>query len=113
MLLRVKHGKIYIGTSGWHYRHWIGTFYPAGTKPDEQFKLYKQSFSAIEINNSFYRLPSPEVVKSWRTESPDDFLFVVKASRFITHNKKLKDPEDTFLAVQPGTLYTVVFWRDN
>jgi uncharacterized protein YecE (DUF72 family) len=88
-------GKIHIGTSGWHYRHWIGTFYPAGTKPDKQFELYKQTFSTVEINNSFYRLPSPDVFRSWRTESPADFLFVVKASRFITHNKKLKDPEES------------------
>jgi uncharacterized protein YecE (DUF72 family) len=88
----VKQGKIYIGTSGWHYRHWIGTFYPAGTKADQQFDLYKQSFSTVEINNSFYRLPSPDVFKNWRKESPDNFLFVVKASRYITHNKKLLDP---------------------
>jgi uncharacterized protein YecE (DUF72 family) len=91
----VAPGKIYIGTSGWHYRHWIGTFYPAGTKADQQFNLYKQTFSTVEINNSFYRLPSPEVFKSWRKDSPDDFLFVVKASRFITHNKKLLDPKES------------------
>ncbi len=88
-------GKIYIGTSGWHYRHWIGTFYQPGTKSAEQFEFYKQSFSTVEINNSFYRLPSPEEFKNWRKESSDEFLFVVKASRFITHNKKLKDPEET------------------
>ena len=94
-VLTVNHGKIHIGTSGWHYRHWIGTFYPVGTKSAEQFDFYKQSFSTVEINNSFYRLPSPEVFKSWRKESPGEFLFVVKASRFITHNKKLKDPEES------------------
>jgi uncharacterized protein YecE (DUF72 family) len=89
----VKYGKIYIGTSGWHYRHWIGTFYPQGTKLHEQFDLYKQSFNVVEINNSFYRLPKPETFKAWRKESPDDFLFVVKGSRYITHQKKLNDPE--------------------
>jgi uncharacterized protein YecE (DUF72 family) len=91
----MKNGKIYIGTSGWHYAHWIGTFYPAGTKPGEQFQLYKEAFSTVEINNSFYRLPSPDVFDGWRKMSPDNFKFVVKASRFITHNKKLKDPEES------------------
>jgi uncharacterized protein YecE (DUF72 family) len=91
----VKQGKIYIGTSGWHYKHWIGTFYPPDTKAGEQFDIYKETFSAVEINNSFYRLPSPEIFKGWRKMSPKDFLFVVKASRFITHNKKLKDPKVT------------------
>lgn len=91
----MKLGKIHIGTSGWHYRHWIGTFYPAGIKTDQQFQHYKQSFSIVEINNSFYRLPSRDVFESWRKDSPDDFLFVVKASRYITHNKKLKDPEES------------------
>jgi uncharacterized protein YecE (DUF72 family) len=91
----VTQSKIYIGTSGWHYRHWIGSFYPAGTKSHEQFGLYKQIFHCVEINNSFYRLPSPEIFRTWRKKSPDDFLFVVKASRFITHNKKLKDPKES------------------
>jgi uncharacterized protein YecE (DUF72 family) len=91
----MKVGKLHIGTSGWHYRHWIGTFYPAGTKLHEQFALYKQAFNTVEINNSFYRLPTPEVFKNWRKESPADFLFVVKASRYITHNKKLLDPRES------------------
>jgi uncharacterized protein YecE (DUF72 family) len=91
----MKQGRIYIGTSGWHYRHWIGTFYPPETKASQQFNIYQQTFSAVEINNSFYRLPSPETFENWRKESPDDFIFVVKASRFITHQKKLKDPEET------------------
>lgn len=91
----MKPGQIHIGTSGWHYRHWIGTFYPAGIKPDEQFNFYKQSFSTVEINNSFYRLPSSEIFKRWRKESPPDFLFAVKASRYITHQKKLNEPKET------------------
>jgi uncharacterized protein YecE (DUF72 family) len=88
-------GKIYIGTSGWHYRHWIGTFYPRDTRVDDQFRWYQQTFSAVEINNSFYRLPSPATFKSWHSESPGDFKFVVKASRWITHQKKLNDPAET------------------
>jgi uncharacterized protein YecE (DUF72 family) len=87
--------KIYVGTSGWHYKHWLGTFYPEGTKSSAQFTLYKETFNTVEINNSFYRLPSPETFESWRKESPRDFVFAVKASRFITHNKKLLDPKET------------------
>jgi uncharacterized protein YecE (DUF72 family) len=88
----MKLGEIHIGTSGWHYRHWIGTFYPSATKSTEQFGLYQDKFDTVEINNSFYKLPSPETFKAWRKDSPDNFLFVVKASRFITHMKKLTDP---------------------
>jgi uncharacterized protein YecE (DUF72 family) len=91
----MKKGKIYVGTSGWHYRHWIGTFYPSSTRPKEQFDLYKKVFSTVEISNSFYRLPSPETFKTWREQSPRDFLFIVKASRYITHQKKLNEPKET------------------
>jgi uncharacterized protein YecE (DUF72 family) len=91
----MKRGQIHIGTSGWHYKHWIGTFYPPATKPNEQFDFYKQHFNTVEINNSFYRLPSPETFKIWRKQSAPDFLFVVKASRYITHQKKLNNPEET------------------
>jgi uncharacterized protein YecE (DUF72 family) len=91
----MKRGQIHIGTSGWHYKHWIGTFYPAATKSSEQFDFYKSHFDTVEINNSFYKLPSPETFKQWRTESPKDFLFVVKASRYITHQKKLNEPKES------------------
>jgi uncharacterized protein YecE (DUF72 family) len=91
----MKGGKIYIGTSGWHYRHWIGTFYPAGTKSEHQFDYYKQHFNTVEINNSFYKLPAAETFSGWKKNSPEDFLFVVKASRYITHQKKLTDPRAT------------------
>jgi uncharacterized protein YecE (DUF72 family) len=88
----VKRGKVFIGTSGWHYKHWKGTFYPERTKDAEQMQLYLQHFRTVEINNSFYRLPSPGTFETWRDAVPRDFVFSVKASRFITHNKKLKDP---------------------
>jgi uncharacterized protein YecE (DUF72 family) len=87
-------GKVYIGTSGWQYKHWKGTFYPVSTKQNDWFNYYQQIFNTVEINNSFYRLPSLEVFKKWKTESDHDFLFSVKANRFISHMKKLKDPEE-------------------
>ena len=84
--------KVLIGTSGWHYKHWLGVFYPAGTRTSEMFKFYARYFNTVEINNSFYRLPSAETFDAWRDSSPRGFCYAVKASRFITHMKKLKDP---------------------
>jgi uncharacterized protein YecE (DUF72 family) len=88
--------KLFIGTSGWHYKHWRGNFYPAGVTPAGYLAHYLKTFSTVEINNSFYRLPSAETLADWRASVPDDFVFAVKASRFITHMKKLKDPQASF-----------------
>lgn len=90
-----KPGNIYIGTSGWSYKHWKGTFYPVNLKIKGHFQYYMQYFDTVEINNSFYRLPSKEVFESWRKAVPENFIYVVKASRFITHMKKLKDPTES------------------
>lgn len=84
-----------IGTSGWHYKHWKGNFYPKEIQAAEMFRHYVQSFDTVEINNSFYRLPTKEAVESWVQQSPPGFLFAVKASRYITHMRKLLHPEDT------------------
>jgi uncharacterized protein YecE (DUF72 family) len=84
-----KRGKIFIGTSGWHYKHWVGRFYPAGIKDSEQLAYYLQHFKTVELNNSFYRLPKPQVFANWRKLVPANFIFAVKGNRFITHNKKL------------------------
>ncbi len=87
--------KIYIGTSGWLYKHWIGNFYPEiMKKPADQFKHYLKFFKTVELNNPFYRLPSKETFQNWRKNSPKDFIFSVKASRYITHMKKLNDFEE-------------------
>lgn len=88
-------GKVYIGTSGWHYKHWLGTFYPQDLPAKEMLSFYAQHFDTVELNNTFYRLPSPATFDSWRDHSPTRFLFAVKGSRFITHMKKLKDPESS------------------
>ena len=86
--------NIRIGTSGWHYKHWLDdVFYPAGTPPARMFDFYAQHFDTVEINNSFYHLPSAKTFDNWRESSPPNFLFAVKGSRFITHMKKLKEPE--------------------
>jgi uncharacterized protein YecE (DUF72 family) len=98
-------GRVHIGTSGWHYKHWVGRFYPAGTRPNEMLALYSTAFDTVEVNNSFYRLPTPEAVAEWRAAVPEGFRFAVKGSRYLTHMKKLKDPEsglDRFLASVEG-----------
>jgi len=120
----MKQGKLYIGTSGWHYKHWLGKFYPTGLKPKEQFAYYLTFFDTVEINNSFYRLPSRETFQKWNVETPSQFLFSVKASRYLTHMKKLNEPEDALdlllsRAVELGEkLGTVLFqlppgWKVN
>jgi uncharacterized protein YecE (DUF72 family) len=91
----MKTGNIYIGTSGWNYDHWKGTFYPDSKKKRDWFSLYQSSFSTVEINNTFYNLPSEETVDKWHADSNPDFLYSIKASRYITHMKKLKDPEQS------------------
>jgi len=92
-----KKGSIYIGTSGWQYKHWKGTFYPADLKQDAHFPYYLKSFNTVEINNSFYHLPESSVFKKWRISTPGDFVYAVKGSRYITHMKKLKDCKDALL----------------
>jgi uncharacterized protein YecE (DUF72 family) len=92
--------KLHIGTSGWHYKHWIGTFYPEKTKPADMMENYLKSFDTVEINNSFYRLPEPKTLENWEAAVPKDFIFSVKASRYITHIKKLKDGKQGFERLQ-------------
>jgi uncharacterized protein YecE (DUF72 family) len=86
-----RKGKIRIGTSGWSYTHWKGPFYPADITDRETFQFYCHHLNTVEINSSFYHLPLKKTFENWRASSSDDFIFSVKASRFITHNKKLAD----------------------
>ncbi|MCL6472998.1 MAG: DUF72 domain-containing protein [Firmicutes bacterium] len=84
-------GKLYIGTSGWSYKHWKDIFYPANLPERKWLEFYATKFSTVEINNSFYRLPRRETFESWRASTPPGFVFAVKANRYITHIKKLKN----------------------
>ena len=86
--------EIRIGCSGWQYRHWKGVFYPAELPQAQWFEFYATRFDTVEINNSFYRLPEAATFARWREQAPRQFLYAIKASRFLTHMKKLKDPED-------------------
>ena len=93
--------RIHIGTSGWHYRHWVGTFYPPKCPASQMFAFYQQYFDTVELNNTFYRLPTVEAFKAWRDAAPRGFCFAVKGSRFLTHNKKLKEPEQALQNLLP------------
>lgn len=86
--------SIYVGTSGWIYRHWGGgVFYPPGLKQKDWLRYYSGNFNTVEINFTFYRLPEESAFAEWAASVPSGFIFSVKANRFITHMKKLKETE--------------------
>ena len=85
---------VHIGTSGWSYDHWTGPFYPESLPQHERLSFYADHFGCVEINNSFYQLPSEKTLTRWRETVSSGFVFAFKANRFITHMKKLKDPEE-------------------
>ena len=84
----------YIGTSGWHYDHWRHLFYPEGLAKARWLEFYAGHFTTVELNSSFYRLPSEAAFAAWYDSSPANFTFAVKVSRFITHIKRLRDTEE-------------------
>jgi len=90
----MSRSAIRIGCSGWNYRHWRGAFYPDALPVKRWFDHYAGAFDTVEINNSFYRLPKPETFAKWRDQAPPGFRFAVKANRFLTQAKKLRDCAD-------------------
>ncbi|MCX7817157.1 MAG: DUF72 domain-containing protein [Syntrophales bacterium] len=86
--------KIQIGTSGWNYNHWEGVFYPPGLPKKKWLPFYSQHFSTVEINATFYRQPKPSTFENWRNQTPEGFVWAVKANRFITHIKRLQEVKD-------------------
>ncbi len=86
-------GRIHIGTSGWAYPHWKGPFYPADLPDSRLLEWYCRHFHTVKINNAFYHLPGEQALDRWRATTPPGFLFATKASRYITHMKKLRDPD--------------------
>ena len=87
--------KAFIGTSGWMYNHWKGPFYPEKFPNNKMLKHYVKYFETVEVNSTFYRLPSPTTVLKWKEETPEIFIFAIKANQFITHRKYLKDGQET------------------
>jgi uncharacterized protein YecE (DUF72 family) len=90
----IRSGRARIGCSGWEYKHWRGDLYPAELPRTKWFEHYAARFDTVEINNSFYRLPEQETFARWGERAPRGFLYAVKGSRYLTHMKKLKDPEE-------------------
>jgi uncharacterized protein YecE (DUF72 family) len=83
-----------VGTSGFDYKHWRGPFYPPELRPGDRLTFYAERFPTVELNVTFYRMPKVEAFRKWAAEVPDGFIFAVKASRYLTHVKRLLDPED-------------------
>ena len=86
---------IWIGTSGWQYRHWKSTFYPEKLPQREWLAHYATRFPVVEVNNSFYHLPAETSFDRWREQSPPEFVFALKASRYITHIRRLRESKDS------------------
>lgn len=93
--------ELRIGSSGWHYAHWRGVFYPADLRPQQMLAFYARHFDTVEVNNTFYRLPAVSTVRAWHDKTPPGFCFAVKASRYITHMKKLKQPHAGLARMTP------------
>ena len=89
--------KVLVGTSGWSYKEWKGSFYPPKMPAEEMLRFYGERFPSVEVNNSFYRIPAEHVLASWAEQVPEQFRFIMKASRRITHHNRLND-EDGSLA---------------
>jgi uncharacterized protein YecE (DUF72 family) len=85
---------VYLGTSGWQYRDWRGRFYPQGVPQKSWLEFYAERFRCVESNNAFYRLPERKTFQDWARRTPDDFVWAVKMSRYLTHIKRLKDPAE-------------------
>lgn len=83
--------KYFVGTSGWHYEHWRGLYYPEGLAKPKWLQFYSKQFNTVELNNSFYHLPTEKAFITWRESAPENFVYAVKVSRFITHIKKLRN----------------------
>jgi uncharacterized protein YecE (DUF72 family) len=96
---------VYVGTSGWQYRDWRGAFYPAKLAQKDWLAYFAERFQAVEVNNTFYNLPRAAVFKAWHDRTPADFVFALKMSRYLTHLKRLIDPEapvERFLRAAAG-----------
>jgi uncharacterized protein YecE (DUF72 family) len=96
--------RVLVGTSGWHYDSWRGPFFPKGLMVKHQLQYYATQFTTTELNGVFYRTPTRESVAAWRDTTPDDFVFAWKASKFITHWKRLSDRSRNSLALMEDRL---------
>lgn len=86
--------RLFVGTSGYSYKEWKGSFYPEKISAKNMLSYYASKLPAVELNNTFYKMPQPEIVENWRTQVPKSFRFSLKASQRITHFKRLKDTQE-------------------
>ena len=85
---------VWVGTSGWQYADWRGRFYPQGLPQRLWLEHYAEAFATVEVNNAFYRLPERSTFQQWQARTPDDFAVAVKMSRYLTHLRRLRDPDE-------------------
>lgn len=88
---RTAHPRLHIGTTGWSYPDWVGPFYPTGTPPGDFLARYSRNFGAVEVDSTFYRIPTARMVDAWGAATPEGFLFAPKVPQVITHEKRLRD----------------------
>jgi uncharacterized protein YecE (DUF72 family) len=91
---RTRCVTVFVGTSGWQYRHWRGVFYPQDLRQAEWLDYYTARFQTVEVNNTFYRLPERATFVKWTERTPADFVIAAKFSRYLTHYKRLRDPQE-------------------
>jgi len=108
--------QVRVGTSGWSYDHWAGVFYPEHLGAAHRLEYYSRQFSTVEIDATFYRLPSENAVKTWHDTVPEGFVFAVKGSRFITHYRRLRDVDEALATYLDrlgalGEKLAVVLWQ--
>lgn len=105
MSTKLSQANIFIGTSGWNYDHWKGVFYPDNCPKRKWLEFYTGKFGTVEVNATFYRTMKPQTFENWRLNTPDGFLWAVKANRFITHVRKLRNTQESlaifFESLQP------------
>ncbi len=111
----MKRGAFFIGTSGWNYRHWKDDFY-AGVPQRRWLEVYAERFPAVEVNATFYRLQERHTFERWRNMTPAGFRFAIKGNRYLTHNRKLRDPPESVglereRATGLGDKLAVVLWQ--
>lgn len=105
MVLKKRRTKLYIGTSGWIYSDWEGIFYPKDLAAKNKLRYFSKHFKTAEINYSFYHLPRPSTYQNWYNQTPSDFIFAVKASRFMTHIKRLRGVKEAWKTFLINTLH--------
>jgi uncharacterized protein YecE (DUF72 family) len=100
----IRSVPLWIGTSGWQYRHWRERLYPPGLPTNRWLDRYVEAFDTVELNVTFYRQPRPAVFEAWAQRVPEGFLFAVKASRFLTHIRRLQEPRESVEILLDGAL---------